>query len=113
MRFAFWSVLLLPLCVSAENPSWIWHDNHGKAIQTNETRFFRKTFRVAGRLQKASLSVAADDEATIYINGKKVADVSGYEKPAYRDVTDDLKRGDNLIAIRGRNIASDVAGVLV
>src|SRR5690349_15069309 len=113
MRFALCFFLLLPFCAAAENPHWIWHDNHGKAIQTNETRFFRKAFRVARRLQKATLSVAADDDATVYINGKKVAEVSGYDKPVYQDITDDINRGENVIAIRGHNTTSDVAGVLV
>src|SRR5438132_7271265 len=73
---------------SAENPSWIWHDNHGAAIQPDEVRFFRKTFRVSNLPMNASLSIAADDEATVYINGSEVARPKDYAKPTYEDVSD-------------------------
>ena len=31
---AFTSLMILP--VDAQNPHWIWHDNKGKSIKTNE-----------------------------------------------------------------------------
>lgn len=110
--FGFANVLLLAAAARAENPHWIWHDNHGAKIQDNEVRFFRKTFDYNGRLTRATLTIAADDEATVYINGKEVLQPKGWEKPTYKDVTDDVKRGRNVIAIRGRNATSDVAGIL-
>ena len=97
----------------AENPQWIWHDNHGKAIQTNEVRYFRKTFEAKGKFNKVLLSAAADDEASIYINGKEVAHPKEFSKPVYEDVTSEVKPGQNVIAVRGHNISSDVAAVLV
>src|SRR6266850_4388661 len=115
MRIASFAVLgcfFAPLVASAENPHWIWHDNHGKAIQTNEVRYFRKTFQAPAKFTKAHLNVAADDEATVYINGRVVAAPSGYETPVRKDITDDIRKGTNVIAIRGHNIASDVAGVI-
>jgi len=111
--FVSLNFFVLTLAARAENPLWIWHDNNGAAIQTNEVRFFRKTFDVKGQFTKAELSVAADDEATIYINGKEVAHPRNFDKPAYQDVTSQVKRGRNVIAVRGRNISSDAAGVLV
>jgi len=106
------ALLLWPWLAQAENPHWIWHDNHGAAIQTNEVRFFRKTFRAAGKPTKALLSVAGDDEAIVYINGKEVATSKGHDKPAYQDVAAEIKKGQNVIAIRGRNRRGDTAGVL-
>ena len=105
-------LLLSPLLARAENPHWIWHDNKGAAIQTNEVRFFRKTFVIERKPTKALLSVAADDEAVVYLNGKEVASPKDYSKPTYEDVTSDLKKGQNVLAIRGQNEASNVAGVL-
>src|SRR6266850_3647136 len=118
------SSLLRPLCplvclplfcllASAENPHWIWHDNKAVAIKPDEVRFFRKTFHLAAKPSKAPLSVAADDEAVIYINGKEVAHPKDYAKPVHEDVASQLHKGENVIAIRGHNIASDVAGVLL
>src|SRR5262249_16702640 len=69
----FATFLLLSVAARAENPHWIWHDNHGAAIQADDVRYFRKTFKYNGKLTKAILSIAADDEATVYINGKEVA----------------------------------------
>src|SRR5882672_314719 len=90
--FAFVNFLLLVVAAHAENPHWIWHDNHGAAIQTNEVRYFRKTFEAKGRFNKVLLSAAADDEATIYINGKEVAHPRDFSKPAYEDVTSQVQK---------------------
>jgi len=98
---------------SAENPHWIWHGNGGKAIQTNEVRYFRKTFEVTGKPSKVHLRIAADDDAIVYLNGKKVGSATGYETPLEKDVADRLKPGENVIAVRGHNAASDVAGVIL
>src|SRR5882672_9781972 len=59
----------LALRAEAENPHWIWHPDKGAAIQTNEVRFFRKSFHLDRIPNKAPLSVAADDDAVIYVNG--------------------------------------------
>jgi putative heme-binding domain-containing protein len=110
--FTFLGLLLSTAATNAENPRWIWHDDHGAKIQQDEVRYFRRTFEYNGRLTKATLSIAADDEATVYINGKEVARPKGWEKATYKDVTGEVKRGRNIIAIRGRNTSSDVAGIL-
>src|SRR2546426_7765827 len=63
------ALLFLPAVFSrADNPHWIWYDNKGAAIQSNEVCFLRKTFRLESKPTKAILSVAADDEATVYLN---------------------------------------------
>src|SRR5262245_3530647 len=92
MRIAFFVLVFAPWLALADNPRWIWNDDRGKAIQTNEVRFFRKTFQATGRITKVQLSVAADDEAVVYLNGKKVASPSGYETPVQKDVTDDVHK---------------------
>jgi putative heme-binding domain-containing protein len=105
--------LLCPFLLQAENPHWIWHDNKGAAIKPDEVRYFRKTFNVAGKPGKAQLSVAADDEAIVYLNGKEVAKPKNYDKPSYEDVSSALKKGQNVLAIRAHNISGDQAGVVV
>jgi putative heme-binding domain-containing protein len=96
----------------AGNPLWIWNSNDGRPIQTDETRYFRKTFRLASIPSKATLSAAADDDATLYINGKEAGKSAGYDQAARLDVTRLLVKGDNVFAIKGHNVASDVAGVV-
>lgn len=111
--FAFCLVLLAPLLVCAEAPKWIWHDNKGAAIQPEEVRFFRKDFELDGKVGKAVLRVAADDEAIVYLNGKEVLRAKDWDKPGAEDVTGGLRNGKNVLAVRGRNIGADIAGVLV
>src|SRR3954468_24891459 len=111
--FTLVNLLLFSATARAENPLWVWHDNHGAAIQTNEVRWFRKTFEAKGRFTKVELSAAADDEATIYINGKEVAHPKDFDKPTYQDVTTQVKPGRNVIAVRAINTHGDLAGVLV
>src|SRR6267142_1615952 len=87
---------LFCLLASAENPHWIWHDNKGVAIKPDEVRFFRKTFHLAAKPSKAPLSVAADDEAVIYINGKEVVHPKDYAKPVSKGKLGDQPWGDVL-----------------
>ncbi|HZV33337.1 MAG TPA: c-type cytochrome, partial [Verrucomicrobiae bacterium] len=58
---------------------------------------------------KSVLSVAADDQMTVYINGRKIGDAVGWDKATVHDVTKDLHEGENLIAIRGTNISGPAA----
>lgn len=97
--------------VRAAVPEWIWHDNKGAKPADNEVRYFRKTFNVDAKVVKAILSAAGDDEIQVYLNGHKVIDAKGWDKATQKDVTKDIEPGENLIAIRGKNIAAD-AGVI-
>ena len=75
VRGFFFAVLVLPLALQAQTPEWIWHDNKGSAPADNEIRFFRKTFTVDAPVTKAVLTIASDDQAIVYLNGKQVADL--------------------------------------
>src|SRR5437879_3254901 len=90
-------VLFLVAPALAENPHWIWHDNQGAKIQVGETRFFRKTFTLNTVPTRADISVSADDEAEVYLNGKKVAEPKDWRKPTYENVTRHLRKGENVI----------------
>src|SRR5438445_9539152 len=83
-----------------DTPQWIWH--HNKSVKANEVCFLRKTFHLDSMPSKASLRVAADDEAIVYLNGHEVAHSQGYKDPAAQDVTDQLEKGANVLAIRSQ-----------
>src|SRR2546423_2550846 len=104
--------IIFPFFASAENPQWLWHNNNGSPTKPNEVRYFRKTFRLTSLPTKALLTVAVDDEARVYINGKQVADTRGYEHPSSDEITRHLQKGANVIAIRARNNAGDIAGII-
>src|SRR2546421_10351631 len=97
-------LILSPWLARAENPQWIWHNNHGTPIQPGEVRYFRKTFTLNARPVRALLSAVADDEAVIYVNGKEVANPKDHTKPVYENITSHLLKGQNVIAVEGRNI---------
>src|SRR6266404_7723789 len=97
-RISIYLLFVLCFSVSGDTPHWIWRGNQSGAIQPDEACFLRKTFRVETRPEKALLSIAADDEATVYINGHQVAQPKGYDKPTTEDVTRDIKTGENIIA---------------
>ena len=40
-------------------PEWIWHD---KSAQAEEVRFFRKTFTIGFKPQRAELTAVGDDQ---------------------------------------------------
>ena len=99
---AAWLFFSSPL-LSAQVPEWIWHNNNGKSPADNEVRFFRKTFEVSGRARKAVLTISADNAATVYLNGRKVASSTDWHRPVTVDVTRLLRNGSNSLAARGQN----------
>lgn len=104
-------LLFLTPSARAELPEWIWNADNGAKPADNEIRFFRKTFKITGNFNKATLTCAGDDEIQVFINGEKVAEGSGWEKPIRKNVAKQLDGGDNVIAIRGKN-QSGPAGVI-
>jgi putative heme-binding domain-containing protein len=98
-------------------PAWIWLGGEAKADQTV---VFRKEIQVADRLASAKLYASCDNQATIMIDGKPVAEVEDWERPIFQDVTRFLRgRGRppeggqrHVLAARCRN-REGIAGLLV
>ncbi len=99
------SLTLRTFATAAEpaKPQWIWHPNDGAAATNGEVRFFRKTFTVEGKVQKAVLAVAAANTADVFLNEKLAVNARSYDRAAYTDVTSQIRSGENLLAIRGEN----------
>jgi len=95
--------VLLPAVLSAQTPQWIWHPNSGQAVTNGEVRLFRKTFTVERRVQKATLEVAVDNKAEVFLNGEAVANAQGHTQATTTDVTGKIKAGENLLTVRGLN----------
>ncbi|MBI3852489.1 MAG: c-type cytochrome [Verrucomicrobia bacterium] len=107
------SILLLSFAVEAQVPEWIWHDEQGAAPQPSDVRFFRKQFNVGFKAQKVELTASGDDEITVYLNGKEVANSSDWKKPVTVEVTGAMREGNNALAVRGKNRTADTAAVVV
>jgi putative heme-binding domain-containing protein len=99
--------LLVMLCaalpVGAQTPEWIWFDNKGTAPESEEVRFFRKTFQVPAAVSKAVLTTSGDDRVTAYFNGEQVGQNRSWDKAVSVDLTKQIKIGENVLALRGRN----------
>ena len=106
-------LLALAFNACADTPNWIWHGSKGQSVKTDEVCFLRKIFGVESLPGKAVLTISAADEATVYLNGHEVARCNDYSKPALEDVTSAIKKGNNILAIRAKNIKGENAGVLV
>lgn len=105
-------VVALTQTISAQTAEWIWHPNHGQATADQEQRIFRKAFTLDGKVERAVLSVAADNHADVTVNQSGARTVNGHERATQINVTAELRSGKNVITIVGRN-DEGVAGLLV
>ena len=96
----FLLALLSLASARAQTPEWIWHT--AKAAD-GEVRFFRKTFTVPAGVTEATLMVTGDNHATAYLNGAEIAKTDDWAQAAKVRVEKQLRAGENVIAIRGKN----------
>ena len=94
--------LFFAAAARAQTPHWIWSSRDNNSSR-KEVRFFRKTFTIRQPISEAELAGSGDDRVEFFINGKKVATVEDWKKPANVDVTKELVMGENVIAARCEN----------
>jgi alpha-L-rhamnosidase len=98
-----------------EGSEWIWAPGEGEQAPVG-TRFFRTTFKIE-TASNAKISITADDQYTVYVNGQKVAASDGQFDSWRRPMVLPLKRfvtkGDNTIAIAAKNTEVGRAGLIV
>jgi hypothetical protein len=83
-----------------QSPSWIWINKEGKG---HVFTHFRKTFELGKVPKSVQLFVSCDNEARIWINGHEVEEHLDWREPNVINITPHLKKGANLIAIRGKD----------
>jgi putative heme-binding domain-containing protein len=102
-------VLLLAVggSLHAQTPEWIWFEGQGldgtRPSGTVEVRYFRKVFEAPAPFTKAVLTTTGDDRVTAFLNGKQVAENRRWQNAVSVDVTNEIKPGANVLALRGRN----------
>ncbi len=94
--------------VKRVRPSWIWSELGERP--NAEVVHFRKTFELKGGRKAAVLSVTCDNHYEAWINGKLVGKGDNWAQPGQFEIRKDVKNGENVIAIRGRN-AGGIAGL--
>ncbi len=86
----------------SKTPEWIWHSSKSAGLR-EETVYFRKTFQTPPLLWNSRLTLAADDQAEVFLNGTRVASCEQWDRPLRAEVTVRLNQGENVIAVRARN----------
>jgi putative heme-binding domain-containing protein len=99
---------------ATSEPRWIWGAEQSR---NNEVFHFRKTFETfienkREDVRAATLWGTCDNEMVVYLNGKKVAESSQWERGTVVDVQRFLEPGRNILAVRGRN-TDGMAGLIL
>jgi putative heme-binding domain-containing protein len=116
LRFTVASVLLAlfaPASFAANTEAeWIWSPDHKKdAVPLKAVCYFRRTFAL--RLpDKATLTIAADDEYVLYINGKRLASGSSVKRLDEFDLSEHLVKGNNILAVQATNKSGSTAALV-
>ncbi|MFA6543269.1 MAG: hypothetical protein WCS99_02515 [Limisphaerales bacterium] len=84
--------------LQAQIPEWIWVD--AKTATAGATNYFRKPFQLGANATKVVLHATADEVATIFVNGREVAESKGWQNPVQADVTSATQPGENVIAVK-------------
>ena len=82
--------------------TWIW-SNAAAESPPDESLTFRKTFEMTQTAVHAAIVLAADNEATVFINGKRVVATPDWKRPATALATADLKQGKNTVIVTAAN----------
>jgi putative heme-binding domain-containing protein len=100
----------------SEEAEWIWTPQQAKEAAPKGSCYFRKSF-VVRTPERIQLTIAADDEYELYVNGRKVGVGQAYRELDEYDITPVIDRGRNTIAVKVTNrrgsTAALVARVLV
>lgn len=96
---------------ATEPPKWVWLN---KTESENQTIYLRKEFEAKGAIAAARLLLACDNEMTVFLDGKQVAQHSGWD-PLFVNLTSHFDKetpnGLHVLAIEAKNVGGP-AGVL-
>ena len=81
---------------------WIWSNDLAQS-PPGEKLTFRKSFSLAGPAVHSRLVITADNEAQVFLNGKKVAACDDWIHPVVQSVTSNLRQGGNNILVSAAN----------
>jgi hypothetical protein len=85
--------------------AWIW-SNAAAAAPPGEKLAFRKRVALPAAPVHGACVVTCDNEATVFVNGRKVATATAWDTPVTEIVTGALTAGDNEILVVAANAAA-------
>ncbi|MFJ9567170.1 alpha-L-rhamnosidase [Streptomyces fuscichromogenes] len=99
--------------------SWIWFpEGDPTSSVPAATRWFRGSAELPAGITAATLAITADNVYTVSVNGVEVAhtdldtDNEDWRRPAVIDVLDQVRAGDNVVAVSATNATVGPAGLL-
>lgn len=99
-----------PTSICAQEAQWIWSPEHPRGQATEGDCYFRKSI-VLGGVEEASVTLTADDEYELFVNGQRVAAGNSINQLEQHEISRFLGRGRNVIAVRVRNLAPGPAAL--
>jgi putative heme-binding domain-containing protein len=94
----------------ADEAQWIWSPEHEKGQVPQGACHFRKQFMVPAP-EGGEIAITADDEYELYVNGRRVGAAQTAKRLDKYDISQQLTRGRNVIAIKVSNTQGGTAGV--
>jgi hypothetical protein len=85
---------------------WIWSNPEATPAQAAKLAF-KKSFKLPAAAASAAVVVAADNEAVVFLNGKKLATAPDWQAPVMALATNDLPAGDNEFVV----VVTDAGGL--
>ena len=94
-----------------KSANWIWFPKKNNI--PNHHAYFIRDFNVPQNISKAELYIAADDMFRVHLNGKVIAEQNyGYTKVAYLDITKELLKAGNRLAISAADAGVAPCGLI-
>lgn len=104
--------------VSLKRNAWAWYpDEDATRSAPAGKRYFRRTFDIDGNktLSACGMAVTADDQWTLFVNGKEVAKSDGksdaWKRPQAVSLVPFIRPGKNVVAVEAENSVEGPAGL--
>ena len=95
----------------AVETNWIWSSQHEAGKVPQGDCHFRKLF-TGGDPKSAKLTIAADDEWEVYLNGKKIVTGAGWREKKSYNISKLVLPGTNVLGVKVTNSKGKTAGLL-
>src|SRR5262245_38807568 len=103
--------LLLAANAAAQEAQWIWSpENSKESVPAGEACHFRKAFSLHAP-EEGRISIAADDQYELYLNGRRVGTGEATKKLDEYDVSRFLSRGVNVVSVKVTNRTGNTAAL--
>ncbi|MEO0478306.1 MAG: family 16 glycoside hydrolase [Planctomycetota bacterium] len=81
-----------------EPPHWVW-----AGASDGDQAWFRHEFELSSEPARAAIRAAGDNHLEVFLNGERVLENHEWWSPSYAEVRNELRRGRNVLAVRGWN----------